>query len=64
MDAETLKSFLPEFNRFIGRFADCFCDHRCRGHLPVSMRGQLSNLDRKRNGPRASASVNGGVICS
>ena len=56
MDAETLKSFLPEFTRFIGRFADCFCDHRCREHLPVYIRGQLSNLDRKSVEPIAVAS--------
>jgi SRSO17 transposase len=56
MDAETLKSFLPEFTRFIGRFADCFCDHRCREHLPVYLRGQLSNLDRKSVEPIALAS--------
>jgi len=56
MDAETLKSFLPEFTRFIGRFADCFCDHRCRDHLPVYIRGQLSNLDRKSVEPIAVAS--------
>jgi SRSO17 transposase len=47
MDAETLLSFVPELTRFLGRFADCFCDHRCRDHLPVYVRGQLSNLDRK-----------------
>jgi SRSO17 transposase len=56
MDTETLKSFLPEFTRFIGRFADCFCDHRCRDHLPVYIRGQLSNLDRKSVEPIAVAS--------
>ena len=56
MDADTLKSFLPEFTRFIGRFADCFCDHRCRDHLPVYIRGQLSNLDRKSVEPIAVAS--------
>ena len=56
MDAETLKSFLPEFTRFIDRFADCFCDHRCREHLPVYIRGQLSNLARKSVEPIAVAS--------
>lgn len=56
MDAETLKSFLPEFTRFIGRFADCFHDHRCREHLPVYVRGQLSNLARKSVEPIALAS--------
>ena len=56
MDAETLKSFLPEFTRFVGRFADCFCDHRCREHLPVYIRGQLSDLNRKSVEPIAIAS--------
>lgn len=56
MDAATLKSFLPELTRFLGRFADCFCDHRCRQHLPVYIRGQLSNLERKSVEPIAVAS--------
>lgn len=56
MDAATLKSFLPEFTRFLDRFADCFCDHRCREHLPVYVRGQLSNLERKSVEPIAVAS--------
>lgn len=56
MDADTLKSFLPEFTRYIGRFSDCFYDHRCREHLPVYVRGQLSNLDRKSVEPIALAS--------
>jgi SRSO17 transposase len=56
MDAETLKSFVPELTRFLGRFADCFCDHRCRQHFPVYVRGQLSNLERKSVEPIAVAS--------
>jgi SRSO17 transposase len=56
MDAQTLTSFVPELNRFLGRFADCFCDHRCREHLPVYVRGQLSNLERKSVEPIARAS--------
>lgn len=56
MDAKTLKSFLPELNKFLGRFEDCFRDHRCRHHLPVYVRGQLSNLDRKSVEPIAVAS--------
>jgi SRSO17 transposase len=47
MDAAALKSFLPKFDRFLGRFADCFSDRRSRDHLPVYLRGQLSDLDRK-----------------
>lgn len=56
MDAVTLTSFLPELTRFLDRFADCFCDHRCRHHLPVYVRGQLSNLERKSVEPIAVAS--------
>ena len=47
MDAKTLKTFLPELRRFLTHFDDCFHDHRCRQHLPVYVRGQLSNLPRK-----------------
>ena len=47
MDAKTLKTFLPELQRFLTHFDDCFHDHRCRQHLPVYVRGQLSNLPRK-----------------
>ena len=56
MDAKTLKSFVPEFTRFVDRFADCFHDHRCRKHLPVYLRGQLSDLPRKSIEPIAIAS--------
>lgn len=47
MDADSLKSFVPELRRFIARFQDCFSDRRSRDHLPVYLRGQLSDLDRK-----------------
>jgi SRSO17 transposase len=47
MDAEVLSRLLPELNRFVDRFADCFVDRRSREHLPVYVRGQLSDLDRK-----------------
>jgi SRSO17 transposase len=55
MDAKTLTSFLPELTRFLDRFADCFHDHRCRQHLPVYVRGQLSDLERKSVEPMAMA---------
>jgi SRSO17 transposase len=47
MDASMLRSLLPELNRFVARFDDCFVDHRSREHLPVYLQGQLSDLDRK-----------------
>lgn len=47
MDAESLRSFLPELTTFLKRFDDCFRDHRSREHLPVYVNGQLSDLDRK-----------------
>jgi len=47
MDAETLRSLLPELQAFVKRFDDCFSDCRSRGHVPVYVQGQLSDLDRK-----------------
>jgi len=55
MDAADLKSFMPEFHKYLGRFADCFSDRRSRDHLPVYLRGQLSDLDRKSVEPMALA---------
>ena len=55
MDADTLKALLPELSRFVARFADCFSDRRSREHLPVYLRGQLSDLDRKSVEPIALA---------
>lgn len=53
MDASMLRSLLPELNRFVARFDDCFVDHRSREHLPVYLQGQLSDLDRKSVEPMA-----------
>jgi len=47
MEAQSLRPLLPELDRFVGRFDDCFVDRRSREHLPVYVRGQLSDLDRK-----------------
>ena len=55
MDADTLKSFVSELQRFMAWFADCFSDRRSREHLPIYLRGQLSNLDRKSVEPIALA---------
>src|SRR5450432_588919 len=57
MDAATLQSLVPELNRYLGRFAGCFSDHRSRDHLPVYLRGQLSDLDRKSVEPIALAAA-------
>ncbi len=47
MDAQALSRLLPELQRFVARFADCFGDRRSREHLPVYVQGLLSDLDRK-----------------
>jgi len=57
MDAATLQSLVPELNRYLDRFANCFSDHRSRDHLPVYLRGQLSDLDRKSVEPIALAAA-------
>jgi len=36
-----------ELARYLKRFDDCFARSKPRGHLAVSVRGQLSNLHRK-----------------
>jgi SRSO17 transposase len=53
MDAHVLTSLLPELNRFVARFGDCFVDRRSRDHLCVYVQGQLSDLDRKSVEPMA-----------
>jgi SRSO17 transposase len=58
MDANELQSFLPELLDYQKQFDDCFADHRSRDHLPVYLKGQLSDLDRKSVEPIA---LNAGV---
>lgn len=53
MDARALTSLLPELNRFVARFGDCFADRRSRDHLSVYVQGQVSDLDRKSVEPMA-----------
>lgn len=53
MDANLLRSFLPELDRYIARYDDCFHDHRSRDHMSVYLRGQLSDLERKSAEPIA-----------
>lgn len=47
MDAKQIRQLKPELNRFLKRFADCFGRKDTRAHLPVYVRGQLSDLPEK-----------------
>jgi SRSO17 transposase len=47
MDVAQLRRLKPELDEFLGFFADCFARKDTRAHLPVYVRGQLSNLPRK-----------------
>jgi SRSO17 transposase len=47
MDADEIRQLDPMLRDYLGRFDDCFGRKDTRGHLPVYIRGQLSNLERK-----------------
>jgi SRSO17 transposase len=47
MDAEQIRQLKPLLTRFLERFADCFGRRDTRGHLPVYVEGQLSDLTEK-----------------
>lgn len=47
MDAAQIRRLKPKLNRFLKRFADCFGRKDTRAHLPVYVRGQLSDLPEK-----------------
>ena len=55
MDATQIRKMKPELTRYLNRFADCFRRKDTRGHLPVYVQGQLSNLPRKSVEPIALA---------
>jgi SRSO17 transposase len=55
MDAEQIRRLGPELRRYLRGFDDCFGDSRTRAHLPVYVRGQLSDLPRKSVEPIALA---------
>jgi SRSO17 transposase len=55
MDAGTLWSLLPELERFVARFDDCFSRKEQRLGLRSYVRGQLSDLPRKSIEPMALA---------
>jgi SRSO17 transposase len=55
MDAKQIRSLRPKLRRFLKGFADCFSRSDTRGHLPVYVEGQLSDLPRKNCEPIADA---------
>jgi SRSO17 transposase len=55
MDAEQIRRLEPLLSEYLGRFEDCFRRRDTRGHFPVYVRGQLSELPRKSVEPMALA---------
>lgn len=55
MDAEQIRLLKPELRKFLKAFDDCFRRSDTRGHLPVYVAGQLSDLPRKNCEPIADA---------
>lgn len=55
MDAEQIRCLRPELGRYLRQFDDCFGNSCTRAHLPVYVRGQLSDLPRKSVEPIALA---------
>src|SRR5580700_1715442 len=47
MDADEIRQLDPMLRDYLARFDDCFDRRDTRAHLPVYIRGQLSNLERK-----------------
>src|SRR6516165_9644714 len=47
MDAKLLRQLRGKLTRFLGRFDDCFQRKDTRAHLPVYIKGQLSDLPDK-----------------
>jgi SRSO17 transposase len=55
MDADRIRQLRPKLKRYLRQFDDCFADSRTQAHLPVYVRGQLSDLPRKSVEPMALA---------
>src|SRR5438445_138557 len=55
MDAKQIRSLRPKLKSLLKRFDDCFLRSDSRGHLPVYVEGQLSDLPRKNCEPIADA---------
>lgn len=55
MDAATIRGLKSRLEKFLGRFDACFGRSDTRGHLPIYVQGQLSDLPRKSVEPMALA---------
>ena len=55
MDANQIRSLRSKLRMFLGRFDDCFSRSDTREHLPLYVKGQLSDLPRKNCEPIADA---------
>jgi SRSO17 transposase len=55
MDAEKIRQLRPELRRYLRQFDECFEHPGTQAHLPVYVRGQLSDLPRKSVEPMALA---------
>ena len=55
MDAAWINRLEPQLDAYLDEFADCFGRSDTREHLPVYVRGQLSDLPRKSVEPIALA---------
>ena len=53
MDADQIRQLRPKLSRFLKRFDDCFQRKDTGSHLPVYIRGQLSDLPDKSVEPMA-----------
>ena len=53
MDTAELRQLKPMLQRYLKRFEDCFSRESTRGHLPVYVQGQLSDLPEKTVAPIA-----------
>ena len=47
MDVNEMRTLKPQLRRYLKEFDDCFARKDTRGHLPVYIEGQLSDLERK-----------------
>jgi len=47
MDADAIRQLDRALRDYLAQFEDCFQRRDTRAHLPVYIRGQLSNLERK-----------------
>ena len=54
MDAQQIRLLEPKLDDFLEHFAECFARSDTRQHLPVYVRGQLSDLPQKSVEPIAT----------